>query len=184
MHHFGSQLQASSTVKLHCMHSIFAPSLLCTMQSAPPPPKKEEKAAPAGPVDLYKPTLNNALVTTGGLGAIMALGAASPGAVFSSTVTKFGLASICGYQTVWGVTPALHSPLMSVTNAISGLTAVGGLLLMGGGYLPSNTAQVSGCACTHCICTRVYLAIDVLKPCMCHGVDALRSMRRTHVAKQ
>ena len=33
---------------------------------------------------------------------------------------KFGLASICGYQTVWGVTPALHSPLMSVTNAISG----------------------------------------------------------------
>ncbi len=73
----------------------------------------------------------------------MALGVASPGAVFSSVVTKFGLASVCGYQTVWGVTPALHSPLMSVTNAISGLTAVGGLLLMGGGYLPSNTAQVS-----------------------------------------
>ena len=117
-------------------------SHLC-MQSVPPPPKKEKKAEPAGPVDLYKPTLNNALVTTGGLGAIMALGAASPGAVFSSTVTKFALSSICGYQTVWGVTPALHSPLMSVTNAISGLTAVGGLLVMGGGYLPSNTAQVS-----------------------------------------
>lgn len=113
------------------------------VQSVPPPPKKEKKVEPVGPVDLYKPTLNNALVTTGGLGAIMALGAVSPGAVFSSTVTKFGLASICGYQTVWGVTPALHSPLMSVTNAISGLTAVGGLLLMGGGYLPSNTAQVS-----------------------------------------
>ena len=120
------------------------------MQSPPPPPKKEKKEEPAGPVDLYKPTLNNALVTTGGLGAIMALGAASPGAVFSSTVTKFGLASICGYQTVWGVTPALHSPLMSVTNAISGLTAVGGLLLMGGGYLPSNTAQVSERASTLC----------------------------------
>ena len=72
----------------------------------------------------------------------MALGAVSPGPVFSSMVTKFGLSSICGYQTVWGVTPALHSPLMSVTNAISGLTAVGGLLLMGGGALPSNTAQV------------------------------------------
>ena len=38
----------------------------------------------------------------------------------SSMLTKFGLASICGYQTVWGVTPALHSPLMSVTNAVSG----------------------------------------------------------------
>lgn len=134
------------------------------LQSPPPPPKKEKKVEPAGPVDLYKPTLNNALVTTGGLGAIMALGAASPGAVFSSTVTKFGLASICGYQTVWGVTPALHSPLMSVTNAISGLTAVGGLLLMGGGYLPSNTAQVSERLYAHCICACVCSTVDGLHP--------------------
>lgn len=124
------------------------------MQTAAQPPKKEKKKEePVGPVDLYKPTLNNALVTTGGLGAVMALGVASPGAVFSSMVTKFGLASVCGYQTVWGVTPALHSPLMSVTNAISGLTAVGGLLLMGGGYLPSNTAQVI--FCTQCILSGV-----------------------------
>ena len=46
-------------------------------------------------------------------------------------VAKFGLASICGYQTVLGVTHALHSPLMSVTNAISGLTVVGGMVLAG-----------------------------------------------------
>jgi hypothetical protein len=45
-------------------------------------------------------------------------------------------------QTVWGVTPSLHSPLMSVTNAISGLTAVGGMVLMGGGLLPSTSSQV------------------------------------------
>jgi len=38
-----------------------------------------------------------------------------------------------GYYTVWNVTPALHSPLMSVTNAISGITAVGGMLLMSKG---------------------------------------------------
>jgi hypothetical protein len=57
-------------------------------------------------------------------------------------LTKFGLASICGYQTVWGVTPALHSPLMSVTNAISGLTAVGGMVLVGGGLMPTTTSQV------------------------------------------
>lgn len=38
--------------------------------------------------------------------------------------------------------PALHSPLMSVTNAVSGITAVGGLLLMGGGYLPETPVQV------------------------------------------
>ena len=77
-----------------------------------------------------------------GIGAVLALAAASPGAAFSSMVTKFGLASIVGYQTVWGVTPALHSPLMSVTNAVSGLTAVGGLVCMGGGILPTNAAQV------------------------------------------
>lgn len=56
-------------------------------------------------------------------------------------LTKFGLASICGYQTVWGVVPALHSPLMSVTNAVSGLTAVGGMVLAGGGLIPSTPGQ-------------------------------------------
>lgn len=42
---------------------------------------------------------------------------------------------------MWGVTPALHSPLMSVTNAVSGITAVGGLLLMGGGMVPGTVPQ-------------------------------------------
>lgn len=46
-----------------------------------------------------------------------------------------------GYHTVWGVTPALHSPLMSVTNAVSGITAAGALHLIGGGYMPQNLAQ-------------------------------------------
>ena len=55
-------------------------------------------------------------------------------------VTTFSLAGVIGYKVVWGVTPALHSPLMSVTNAISGITAAGGLVLMGGGMLPNNTA--------------------------------------------
>ncbi len=40
------------------------------------------------------------------------------------------MAGAAGYLAVWGVALALHTPLMSVTNAISGLTAVGGLLLM------------------------------------------------------
>lgn len=50
---------------------------------------------------------------------------------------------VVGYHTVWGVVPALHSPLMSVTNAVSGITAVGGLLLMGGGYVPETPVQVT-----------------------------------------
>jgi 4TM region of pyridine nucleotide transhydrogenase, mitoch len=100
-------------------------SRLCaaTAQAAKPaPPKKEEpkEAAAAGPPDLYGATLNNAMVASAGIAGIVGLGAVSPGAAFSAMATKFGLASVVGYQTVWGVTPALHSPLMSVTNAISG----------------------------------------------------------------
>ena len=56
-------------------------------------------------------------------------------------MTTFALAGIVGFHTVWSVTPALHSPLMSVTNAISGITAVGGLLLMGGGVYPTTTIE-------------------------------------------
>merc|ERR1719174_1567719 len=48
-------------------------------------------------------------------------------------VTISLLAGAAGYQAVWGVAHALHTPLMSVTNAISGLTAVGGMLIIGQG---------------------------------------------------
>ncbi|XP_073536405.1 NAD(P) transhydrogenase, mitochondrial [Phyllobates terribilis] len=97
-----------------------------------------EKAAAVSP---FRKTMTNATAYTAGLGTLLGLGIASPHSAFTQMVTTFGLAGIVGYHTVWGVTPALHSPLMSVTNAISGLTAVGGLALMGGSYLPSNTAQ-------------------------------------------
>ncbi|KAF9507802.1 hypothetical protein BS47DRAFT_1419254 [Hydnum rufescens UP504] len=43
-----------------------------------------------------------------------------------------------------GVAPALHSPLMSVTNAISGMVGVGGLFLTGGGYVPHTVPQILG----------------------------------------
>ncbi len=49
--------------------------------------------------------------------------------VFSFTV--FVLAVIVGYHVVWNVTPALHTPLMSVTNAISSIIIVGALLAAG-----------------------------------------------------
>ncbi|EQD39900.1 NAD(P) transhydrogenase subunit alpha, partial [mine drainage metagenome] len=44
--------------------------------------------------------------------------------------TVFVLACFVGYQVVWNVTPALHTPLMSVTNAISGIIVLGALLQM------------------------------------------------------
>lgn len=91
--------------------------------------------------DYFKNTLKDAFMYTAGLSSMLGLGMVSPNLAFTTMVTTFGLAGIVGYHTVWGVTPALHSPLMSVTNAISGITAVGGLILMGGGYYPTDTIQ-------------------------------------------
>ena len=56
-------------------------------------------------------------------------GGASPASVaLLQHLTVFVMAVFVGFQVVWNVTPALHTPLMSVTNAISGIIVVGGLL--------------------------------------------------------
>lgn len=119
----------------------------------PPPPPKEQPPAPQPvptvkaevvqpeEVDPFRTTLKQAVRTTGGLGSLLALGAISPNPAFGTMITTFSLAGIVGYHTVWGVTPSLHSPLMSVTNAVSGITAVGGMLCMGGALLPATTPQ-------------------------------------------
>ena len=52
---------------------------------------------------------------------------------FIQHFTVFVLACFIGWQVVWNVTPALHTPLMSVTNAISGIIIIGGMLQMAGG---------------------------------------------------
>jgi NAD(P) transhydrogenase subunit alpha len=59
------------------------------------------------------------------------LGLVAPVA-FVSHLTVFVLACFVGWQVVWNVTPALHTPLMSVTNAISGIIIVGGMLQVSG----------------------------------------------------
>ncbi len=51
--------------------------------------------------------------------------------VFVIGLTVFFLACVIGYYVVWSVTPALHSPLMSVTNAISSVIIVGAILATG-----------------------------------------------------
>ncbi len=57
--------------------------------------------------------------------------AAHAGAPFVFLLTTFVLACFVGYYVVWNVTPALHSPLMSVTNAISSVIIVGAMLAAG-----------------------------------------------------
>src|SRR6056300_605053 len=57
-------------------------------------------------------------------------------------ITVLVLACFIGYYVVWSVTPALHSPLMGVTNAISSVIVVGALIAAG--PAESNFAQVMG----------------------------------------
>lgn len=45
----------------------------------------------------------------------------------------FVLSCFIGYHVIWGVTPALHTPLMAVTNAISAIVVVGAILVAGAG---------------------------------------------------
>ena len=58
---------------------------------------------------------------------------------FVSLFGIFVLAVFVGYYVVWNVTPALHTPLMSVTNAISSVIVVGALLAVGVGVLASGS---------------------------------------------
>ncbi len=94
----------------------------------PQAPKPKEKAhghghaAPALPSPLW-PMVVAAL-------AIATASQFAP-AAFVGHLTVFVLACFVGWQVVWNVTPALHTPLMSVTNAISGIILVGGMLSAG-----------------------------------------------------
>ena len=59
------------------------------------------------------------------------MAASGAGHSFVSLLTIFALACFVGYYVVWRVTPALHSPLMAVTNAVSSVIIVGALLAAG-----------------------------------------------------
>ncbi len=76
-----------------------------------------------------------------GLITLIALTAPAP---FLGHFTVFVLACIIGYYVVWNVTHSLHTPLMSVTNAISGIIIVGALLQFGhGGWFVSILAFIA-----------------------------------------
>ena len=64
----------------------------------------------------------------GGAGHVLSGGAIDP---FVFQLAIFALAIFVGYYVVWSVTPALHTPLMAVTNAISSVIVVGALLAVG-----------------------------------------------------
>ena len=85
-----------------------------------------------GKLDGAVATLRDALATEGAADAAAAAGAAVAGVdPFVFRLAIFVLAIFVGYYVVWAVTPALHTPLMAVTNAISSVIVVGALLAVG-----------------------------------------------------
>ena len=79
------------------------------------------------------------IAAAGGAGAHAATGGAVDPFVFRLSI--FVLAVCVGYYVVWSVTPALHTPLMSVTNAISSVIVVGALLAVGVSIAGDETAS-------------------------------------------
>lgn len=112
-----------------------------------PPPKKEAppvalpKAVPTPPPLAHAHGKGAAETKGVGLAGMLTLLVLAVGLVlfgrvappsFLQHMTVFVLACVVGWQVVWNVTPALHTPLMSVTNAISGIIVIGGMLQVSG----------------------------------------------------
>ena len=107
-----------------------------------PPPAPKLSAAPAKPAEPAPPPVEPkedkpswvGPALTFGLGALalFGLGAVAP-ASFMAHFTVFVLACFVGYMVIWNVTAALHTPLMSVTNAISSIIVLGAILQISSG---------------------------------------------------
>ncbi len=104
--------------------------------SPPPPPQAPPSAppepaaatpSPKEPAAPRRPGYRSAAVLVAGGLALLGLGIVAPPS-FMGHLTVFVLACFVGWQVIWNVTPALHTPLMSVTNAISGIIVIGALL--------------------------------------------------------
>ena len=107
-----------------------------------PPPAPKLSAAPAKPAEPAPPPVEPkedkpswvGPALTFGIGALglFGLGAVAP-ASFMAHFTVFVLACFVGYMVIWNVTAALHTPLMSVTNAISSIIVLGAILQISSG---------------------------------------------------
>ena len=111
--------------------------------SAAPVKKEEKKVVVKTAAEIEAEYKKSALFATAGTSSALALASMVPN---SSMMTTFALSCWVGNACVQGVTHALHSPLMAMTNAISGMTIVGGMLQLGGGIVPHTTPQILAAA--------------------------------------
>ena len=95
--------------------------------------------------------------------AVEAAAAASTADPFIFQLSIFVLAIFVGYFVVWSVTPALHTPLMSVTNAISSVIVVGALLAVGTEIAPllAGDSDTSGLAKVFGAVALVIVAVNI-----------------------
>ncbi|HEY3252892.1 MAG TPA: Re/Si-specific NAD(P)(+) transhydrogenase subunit alpha [Polyangiaceae bacterium] len=101
------------------------------IHAPPTPPRKSVAPVAEPPKAAERHPLRDAAFAALALLLLGLLGSVAP-KEFVSHLTVFVLACFVGWQVVWNVTPALHTPLMSVTNAISGIILVGGMLQISG----------------------------------------------------
>ena len=95
------------------------------ISAAPPKPAPEPVAEQPAP-QKKRPWVRVLVLALAGL-AMLSVGRVAP-PEFMSHLTVFVLACFVGYMVIWNVTPSLHTPLMSVTNAISSIIIIGALL--------------------------------------------------------
>jgi H+-translocating NAD(P) transhydrogenase subunit alpha len=107
--------------------------------ATPAVPMPEKKGHGHGSPSAPMPAGKLALVFAVGAILFLLIGAYAPPA-FLGHFTVFVLACFVGYMVVWNVTPALHTPLMSVTNAISSIVIIGALVQIG----PPAVAALAG----------------------------------------
>jgi NAD(P) transhydrogenase subunit alpha len=107
-------------------------------------PKSKAAVAETKPASGFR-NFGSVLLVIVGVLALTGIGVSAP-SNFISHFTVFVLACFVGWQVIWNVTPALHTPLMSVTNAISGIIIVGGMLQISGGTNLSATTILGAIA--------------------------------------
>ena len=139
--HLLGEFGKAETITIDLENDVVRPSLILHKgEVLPPPPVKEPAPAPApkpppptakpAQLEIQSPTRRAWGSTVAGLiviGGLFTLGRFAP-SEFLEHSTVFVLACFVGWQVVWSVSASLHTPLMSVTNAISGIIIIGGML--------------------------------------------------------
>ncbi|MBN1203398.1 MAG: Re/Si-specific NAD(P)(+) transhydrogenase subunit alpha [Myxococcaceae bacterium] len=146
--HLITEMGAGEKFRVDLENDVVRPALVTHGgEVLPPPPRKDPtpaappKPAPKPPPADARPQQHAIMApsrhawgtTIGGLliiGLLFILGRFAP-EDFLKHFTVFILACFVGWQVIWSVSPALHTPLMSVTNAISGIIIIGGMLQIG-----------------------------------------------------